>query len=247
MTTEDANNYLNSLSQADQRILESIADKWYAVRDKTQELLVESGQETQETIDLWRELFPDYVPLNREQEQQAVPAGMRTGAGVDVRGNFAKRAMGSEKAIINPIDALMYQRERAIARAENNNVGKAVYRLALENPNPDFWMAINPDAIHSREKLIQELTDMCYANAEEIEDNIKILEDEFLDDLESTTSSREDKPIVISLKHPKTETSRLSDIYEAVIQQPNRKDSSDNYFIEKELYSKDKIISEKNL
>jgi len=160
------------LSQADQRILESIADKWYAIRDKTQELLVESGQETQETIDLWRETFPDYVPLNREQEQQAVPSGLRTGVGIDVRGNFAKRAMGSEKAIINPIDAILYQRERAVARAENNEVGKSVYRLALENPNPDFWMAINPDAIHSREKLVQELADMGYQDPEGIADNL---------------------------------------------------------------------------
>ena len=172
MTTQDANNYLNNLDPERTRILESVADKWYAIRDKTQELLVESGQETQETIDLWKEIFPDYVPLNREQEQQAVPTGMRTGAGVDVRGNFSKRAMGSEKAIINPIDAILYQRERAIARAENNNVGKSVYRLALENPNPDFWMAINPDAIHSREKLIQELSDMGYADPEGIADNL---------------------------------------------------------------------------
>ena len=172
MSTEDANNYLNGLTQEREQTLKDIADKWYAIRDKTQELLVSSGQETQETIDLWKELFPDYVPLNREQEQQAVPSGMRTGAGVDVRGNFAKRAMGSEKAIINPIDAILYQRERAVARAENNEVGKSVYRLALENPNPDFWMAINPDAIHSREKLIQELEDMGYVNAEEIADNI---------------------------------------------------------------------------
>ena len=172
MTTEDANNYLNNLDQERTRVLESIADKWYAIRDKTQELLVESGQETQETIDLWRELFPDYVPLNREQEQQAVPSGLRTGVGIDVRGNFAKRAMGSEKAIINPIDAILYQRERAIARAENNEVGKSVYRLALENPNPDFWMAINPDAIHSREKLVQELADMGYPDPEGIADNL---------------------------------------------------------------------------
>ena len=172
MTTQDANNYLNNLDPERTRILESVADKWYAIRDKTQEILVSSGQETQETIDLWKDLFPDYVPLNREQEQQAVPSGMRTGAGVDVRGNFSKRAMGSEKQVTNIVDALMYQRERSVARAENNEVGKSVYRLALENPNPDFWMAINPDAIHSREKLIQELEDMGYANAEEIADNI---------------------------------------------------------------------------
>lgn len=172
MSTQDANDYLNGLSEERERVLKNIADKWYAIRDKTQQILVDSGQETQETIDLWNEIFPDYIPLNREQEQQAVPTGLRTGVGIDTRGNFSKRAMGSEKAIINPIDALLYQRERAVARAENNEVGKSVYRLALENPNPDFWLPINPDAIRSREKLIQELEDMGYQNAEEIADNI---------------------------------------------------------------------------
>lgn len=172
MPTQEANDYLNNLSQEREQTLKDIADKWYAIRDKTQQILVESGQETQETIDLWNEIFPDYVPLNREQEQQAVPTGLRTGVGIDTRGNFAKRAMGSEKQVASIVDALLYQRERAVARAENNEVGKSVYRLALENPNPDFWLPINPDAIRSREKLIQELEDMGYPNAEEIADNI---------------------------------------------------------------------------
>jgi hypothetical protein len=172
MSTQDANDYLINLSEERENVLKNIAEKWYAIRNKTQQIIVDSGQETQETIDLWNEIYPDYVPLNREQEQQAVPSGLRTGVGIDTRGNFSKRALGSEKAIINPIDALLYQRERAVARAANNDVGKAVYRLALENPNPDFWLPINPDAIRSREKLIQELEDMGYANAEEIADNI---------------------------------------------------------------------------
>jgi hypothetical protein len=172
MSTQDANDYLTNLSEERENVLKNIAEKWYAIRNKTQQIIVDSGQETQETIDLWNEIYPDYVPLNREQEQQAMPSGLRTGVGIDTRGNFSKRALGSEKAIINPIDALLYQRERAVARAANNDVGKAVYRLALENPNPDFWLPINPDAIRSREKLIQELEDMGYANAEEIADNI---------------------------------------------------------------------------
>jgi hypothetical protein len=172
MSTQEANDYLNELSEERENILKDIANKWYAIKDKTQQILVESGQETQETIDLWNEIFPDYVPLNREQEQQAVPSGLRTGVGIDTRGNFSKRAMGSEKQVSSIVDALLYQRERSVSRAENNEVGKSIYRLALENPNPDFWLPINPDAIRSREKLIQELTDMGYANAEEIADNI---------------------------------------------------------------------------
>jgi hypothetical protein len=172
MSTQDAANYLNGLTPERKSVLESITKKWYDIRDKTQRILIESGQETQQTIDLWNEIYPFYVPLNREQEQQAMPAGMRTGVGIDTRGNFAKRAMGSEKQVSSIVDALLYQRERAVSRAENNEVGKSVYRLFLENPNPDFAISVNPDAIHSRAKLIEELRDMGYENPEGIVDNI---------------------------------------------------------------------------
>lgn len=172
MHTQDALDYLNNLTTERKQTLENIAKKWYAIRDKTQKILVESGQETQETIDLWNETYPFYVPLNREQEQQAVPNGLRTGAGVDVRGDFSKRAMGSEKQVISIADALLYQRERAVARAENSKVGESIYRLFLEHPNPNFAISVNPDAIHDRDALIQELENMGYTNAADIADNI---------------------------------------------------------------------------
>ena len=172
MLTQDALDYLNNLTPERKQTLENIAKKWYAIRDKTQKILVESGQETQETIDLWNETYPFYVPLNREQEQQAVPNGLRTGAGVDVRGDFSKRAMGSEKQVISIADALLYQRERAVARAENSKVGESIYRLFLEHPNPNFAISVNPDAIHDRDALIQELENMGYTNAADIADNI---------------------------------------------------------------------------
>lgn len=172
MNTQDAINYINSLDPQRKQILENIAKKWYAIRDKTQRILVESGQETQETIDLWNETYPFYVPLNREQEQQAVPLGLRTGAGVDVRGDFSKRAMGSEKQVVSIVDALLYQRERAVARTENSKVVESIYRLFLEHPNPDFAISVNPDAIYDRDVLIQELENMGYTNAADIADNI---------------------------------------------------------------------------
>ena len=172
MSTQDALDYLNSLTPERKALLENIAKKWYAIRDKTQKLLVESGQETQETIDLWNETYPFYVPLNREQEQQAMPAGLRTGSGTDVRGDFSKRATGSEKQVISIADGLLYQRERAIARAENNEVGKSIYRLFLEHPAPKFAISVNPDAIYDREALIAELQQLGYDNAADVVDNI---------------------------------------------------------------------------
>jgi len=172
MSTQDANDYINELTEERKVLLEDIAKKWYAIRDKTQKLLVESGQETQETIDLWNETYPFYVPLNREQEQQAMPAGLRTGSGTDVRGDFSKRATGSEKQVISIADGLLYQRERAIARAENNEVGKSIYRLFLEHPDPKFAISVNPDAIYDREALIAELQQLGYDNAADVIDNI---------------------------------------------------------------------------
>ena len=172
MSTQDALDYLNSLNPERKALLENIAKKWYAIRDKTQKILVESGDQTQETIDLWNETYPFYVPLNREQEQQAMPANLRTGSGTDVRGDFSKRATGSEKQVISIADALLYQRERAISRAENNEVGKSIYRLFIEHPNPKFAISVNPDAIYDREALIAELQQLGYDNAADVVDNI---------------------------------------------------------------------------
>ena len=49
------------------------------------------------------------------------------------------------------------QRERAIIRGEKARVGRALYGLAIQNPNPDFWLPVNPDAAKDTEGLIREL------------------------------------------------------------------------------------------
>lgn len=52
------------------------------------------------------------------------------------------------------------QRERAIVRGEKNRVAVATYGLAAQNPNPGFWLAVNPDATKNREQMINELINM---------------------------------------------------------------------------------------
>jgi hypothetical protein len=140
---------------------EELATKIDSIVEETQNLLVSSGLEKQGTINNWRETFPFYVPLNREEDElDFVNASSGMGQGFAVSGSFTKAAIGSFKTVKDIIGSIALQRERAIVRAEKARVGRALYALAIQNPNPTFWMPVNPDAIKNKVKLIQEMVDM---------------------------------------------------------------------------------------
>lgn len=89
IATADAQAYLNSLSPADKAKYEALAKRVDQITKGTRKLLVDSGLETQETIDNWEKTFPFYVPLKRGDIDYAYTAGgMGTGQGFDVRGDF---------------------------------------------------------------------------------------------------------------------------------------------------------------
>jgi len=77
-----------------------------------------------------------------------------------VVGGSSKRAVGSLKEVADIFANVASQRERAIVRAEKARVGTALYGLAIQNPNPEFWLAVNPDAIKNEAALIKELQAM---------------------------------------------------------------------------------------
>lgn len=121
-----------------------------AITNRTLDTLVAYGLESKDTVDLWRRTYAHYVPLNRDLESDAnflgaFNLGSGTGAGFNVRGPASKRAMGSERAVVNVLANLAMQRERAIVRGEKNRVSQAVYGLATKAPNKDFWLPLNPD------------------------------------------------------------------------------------------------------
>jgi len=47
-----------------------------------------------------------------------------------------------------------------------------LYGLAIQNPNPDFWLAINPDAIRNKKQAIAELRRMGIPDAENVVNNL---------------------------------------------------------------------------
>jgi len=145
--TPDARAYMSSLTPKQKADFEALAKRIDAINKNTREVLVAGGLETRDLIDQWEKTFPSYVPLKREELDYAYTAGgMGTGQGFDVRGNFSRRATGSERNVIDILANTAMQRERAIIKAEKNRVAQATFGLAAQNPNPDFWLPIDPMA-----------------------------------------------------------------------------------------------------
>jgi hypothetical protein len=175
ISTKDARAYLANLEPAKKAALEKVAKRFDEMVQGTQQILLNSGAEDKATIDAYNNTYKHYVPLFRIENDFTKAGGMgATGAskGFGVRGAFSKRAMGSEKEVQDILGNLIAQRERALIRAEKSRVGQALYGLALTNPNPDLWLPVNPDAIKSRDALVEELQSLGYKDAAQIADNL---------------------------------------------------------------------------
>ena len=173
ISTADAKAYLAGLDPAKKQILENVAKKFDEMIRGTQKVLVDSGAESQETINKWNKTYQHYVPLYRIEDEMAksmITTG--TGQGFDVRGSSGKRALGSEKEVQDILSNIIAQRERALIRAEKIRVGRALYGLAIQNPNYKFWMPINPDAITNKKQAILELQKMGIPDAKDVIDNL---------------------------------------------------------------------------
>ncbi|MEY2681178.1 MAG: hypothetical protein RL661_1409, partial [Pseudomonadota bacterium] len=158
ISTQDALNYMANLPAGKRTDLDALAAQIDAITAGTRRLLVDSGLETQDTIDAWEGAYQNYVPLQRESADIS-GRGMGTGQGFSTKGSVSKRRTGSSKNASDILANVMLQRERAITRAEKNKVGLALYGLAIQNPNPSFWYPVNPDAIKKPAAVAQELID----------------------------------------------------------------------------------------
>lgn len=159
MFTKDAEAYMAKLDPKKKKTLEELANKVDGIVKDTQNILVKSGLESQDTIDTWNKTYQHYVPLMRKDLDFAQEfTGL--GSGFQVKGGASKRAFGSFKEVADIFANIANQRERAIVRSEKARVGNALYGLAIMNPNTNFWLPVNPDAIKDPEKLVAELEAM---------------------------------------------------------------------------------------
>jgi hypothetical protein len=157
--TADARAYLAGLTKEQKAKYEQLAKKVDQISQGTRDLLVDTGLESQETVDAWEAENPNYVPLFREDVDYGVTKEVTTGLGFNTKGGTSKRFMGSQRKVVNILANIAMQRERAIVRSNKNRVAVATYGLAVKNPNPGFWLAVNPDA-KNLDKVIDELMEM---------------------------------------------------------------------------------------
>lgn len=159
--TADAQAYLDGLDPKQKRNLETVAKMVDDIVKGTQEVIVATGQESQDTIDAWNKALKNYVPLQREETDYDVKnVGIGVGSGFAVKGPFSRAAVGSSKKVVDILANLAMQRERAIVRGEKMRVAKALYGLVASNPNPGFWLAFDPEAIKKPQDSINELVAM---------------------------------------------------------------------------------------
>ena len=158
------NSKLTPADEAKYKELAKTVDNWVK---ETQDLLIAYGLEKPETIAAWREKLPFYVPLKRDPDElDYVTPGSGLGQGFATRGNFSKTATGSYKTVVDVLANIALQREAAIIRGEKAKVGRALYALAIQNPNPNFWKPVNPDAIRNKKKLKEEMASFNLTMAE---------------------------------------------------------------------------------
>ena len=143
MTNEDADSHLAGLSDQDRATYEALAARVYAMTAATRAQLVADGLLSEADKATWERAYQFYVPLNRE-DMDTMAHGNGTGQGFSIRGKESKRRVGSKRAVTDIIGNIANQRDQAVVRGEKNRVGLALYGLAMENPNPDFWKLDSP-------------------------------------------------------------------------------------------------------
>lgn len=159
ISTDKARKYMAELDPKRKAELDKVAADVDKIIKQTQKVLVDSGIETQETVDRWNSTYGFYVPLFRE-DQDFVSSNGGMATGISAGGGASKRATGSMLDVKDIIESLVLQREKAVVRAENNRVGNALFGLAVENPNPKFWLPINPRAVDNPELAMSQLADL---------------------------------------------------------------------------------------
>lgn len=108
----------------------------------TRASLVADGLEDADVVAAWESKYKHYVPLQRDFQEQG--SGATKGMGFSVRGPEAKRAVGSNREVVNILANIVASAETAAIRAEKSRVGRSLLEMAQAHPNKDFWTVDTP-------------------------------------------------------------------------------------------------------
>ena len=145
MTDADAAAIIKGVkASGKQAAYDAAAKRVDAILNMALETRVQAGLLSRQEADAWKATYQHYVPLRGKAELDPEVAADRPstgGSGVTVRGRESYRAFGRETKAADILAYSIMQAEEAILRAETNEVAKAFYQLAKDNPDAGLWQA----------------------------------------------------------------------------------------------------------
>lgn len=139
MSDEESLDYMSDLTNEQRSTLTAMGDKLDAINNKTLDLLVEYGMETEESVKILKEQWEHYVPLHRDEAHpDDNNFGHPVGRGFSVSGSGMQSATGSTAEVTNILAHIIAAREQMLRRGEKNIVTKALAAFIRANPDPDF-------------------------------------------------------------------------------------------------------------
>lgn len=136
LTSPDVSQLSPKIRPAVTAIRELIAD--------TRNRLVESGLESQGTIDAFNATYKNYVPLRGFADEQFGSEFIEGGGKLEVRGK-EKRAKGRKRKADSPLTQAIISNTTTIIRGAKNDVMRRFYELAKNNPNKDIYEVVDPE------------------------------------------------------------------------------------------------------
>lgn len=140
MTTADAQAIIARFqAQPNFQDIRDLHNDLMAVTQASRDLLWNEGLISDDEYTAWNNQYNDYIPL-RGFEGVDPETGVRTGGrGINVRGGESMRALGRRSRAGNLIENVIADYERAVLRAEKNEIGRTFYRFVQANPDSKLW------------------------------------------------------------------------------------------------------------
>jgi transcriptional regulator with XRE-family HTH domain len=136
LTSPDVSQLSPKIRPAVTAIRELIAD--------TRNRLVESGLESQGTIDAFNATYKNYVPLRGFADEQFGSEIIEGGGKLEVRAK-ERRAKGRKRKADSPLTQAIISNTTTIIRGAKNDVMRKFYELAKNNPNKDIYEVVDPE------------------------------------------------------------------------------------------------------
>lgn len=162
------------------------AEKLYEFQDNVLEIMRDSGLVSAETIKKWKEMYPSYVPFSRVMDKGKSSGARRGFANQD---STIRRAKGSGRTIIHPVEAIVENTCKMLTAANRNNVMRAITDVAMKTPGMgDFLERVETpmkaseyDARNLKKNLKQKIEDTYGPGSPDLSDELQALIDDSID------------------------------------------------------------------